>query len=175
MMRNGSGTLDDVVDNIIYIGVNASLICAILAILGCGFTIITIVCNLLTELIITIRQYLTTWYKKKKTCFFDFRPKNVFISSSNEREVPRLDDKSLINRTPISLEGINFDSSSDMEYFSLDGDDFDEQTSLNAMSHECKTVSFYNGVKCHSTPNRINQDTDLSTPFTYVKNPIYIL
>ncbi|CEF67307.1 Hypothetical protein SRAE_2000197100 [Strongyloides ratti] len=174
-MRDGNDISDTIVDNIIYIGINAILVCGIIAFLSCGFAIITILCNIMAGVLVTISQRLTKWIRRNKTYPSICEPKNITVLSPTSGEVPRDDPKSSFNRTPLNLESIRFDSSSDMEYFSLDGDGFDENETLNVLPCEYKSINFFNGVKCHSTPNGTNQYNDSTLPFTYAKKPAYIL
>lgn len=152
-MRDGNHMPDTIVDSIIYIGINATLVCGIITFFSCGFAIITIICNLLAELVVTVSQRLTAWSKKRKTYFSKSEPKNVVVLSPDNREVPRENTKSSFNRTPLNLESVCFDSSSNMEYFSLDEDGFEEHDVHDVLPCECRSTDFYSGVKCHSTPN----------------------
>uniref|UniRef100_A0A0K0FY06 Uncharacterized protein n=1 Tax=Strongyloides venezuelensis TaxID=75913 RepID=A0A0K0FY06_STRVS len=174
-MRSGNDIFDSIVEKTFYVLFNTTIICMVLLFLLCGFGIITIVSNLLAEIITVTGQRLAAWIMNKKSINSEVVTKNTKESSLRERENMQQNNMLTFNRTPPNMETIRLDSSTDEEFFSLDGNGFENQTSLNNSLNDNDTLNFSQNVNCHSTPSVkcINNSDVFSSPIC-IRKPKFL-
>uniref|UniRef100_A0A0N5B7Y6 Uncharacterized protein n=1 Tax=Strongyloides papillosus TaxID=174720 RepID=A0A0N5B7Y6_STREA len=171
-MRSGNDIFDSIVENTFYVLFNTTIICMVILFLLCGFGIITIVSNLLAEIITIAGQRLAAWIMKKKSITSEVVTKNIKLSPLRERRNMQQSNTLTFNRTPPNMETIRLDSSSDEEFFSLDGNGFENLTSLNDSLNDNDTLNFSQNVNCHSTPSvKCTKNSNVFSSPICLKNP----